>query len=109
METTPFRPRLLSAAPCHRPLHRDGGGAGAAVRAGGKTDVSSSLRGHRTPPAPGPFRRSKRFDGFDIRIRPRANLVRSDRHCAYGIVTTATRTELARLDAHARDVACPGW
>jgi hypothetical protein len=45
-----------------------------------------------------------RLDGFDIRIRPRANLVRSDRHCAYGVVATATHAELERLSAHARDV-----
>jgi hypothetical protein len=45
-----------------------------------------------------------RLDGFDIRIRPRANLVPSDQHCVYGIVATATHAELARLYAHARDV-----
>jgi hypothetical protein len=45
-----------------------------------------------------------RLDGFDIRIRPRANLVRSDQHCVYGIVGTASHAELARLYAHARDV-----
>ena len=32
------------------------------------------------------------------------NLVRSDQHCVYGIVATATHAELARLYAHARDV-----
>jgi hypothetical protein len=45
-----------------------------------------------------------RLDGFDVRIQPRANLVRSDQHCVYGIVVTATHAELARLYAHARDV-----
>jgi hypothetical protein len=35
--------------------------------------------------------------GFDIRIQPLANLVRSDRHGAYGIVATATHEELHRL------------
>jgi hypothetical protein len=45
-----------------------------------------------------------RLDGFDICIRPRANLVRFDRHCVYGIVATATHAELARLYAHAREV-----
>jgi hypothetical protein len=45
-----------------------------------------------------------RLDGFDIRIQPRANLVRSDRHCVYGIAATATHAGLARLYAHARDV-----
>src|SRR5262249_61539211 len=45
-----------------------------------------------------------RLDGFDVRIRPRANLVRSDQHCVYGIVATASHPELARLYAHAQDV-----
>jgi hypothetical protein len=45
-----------------------------------------------------------RLDGFDIRIQPRANLVRSDQHRVYGVVATATHAELARLYAHARDV-----
>jgi hypothetical protein len=45
-----------------------------------------------------------RLHGFDIRIRPRANLVPSDQHCVYGIVASATHAELARLYAHARDV-----
>ena len=45
-----------------------------------------------------------RLSGFDLRIRPRANLVRSDRHCVYGIVATASHAELGRLYAHARDV-----
>jgi hypothetical protein len=42
--------------------------------------------------------------GFDIVIRPRANLVASDQHRAYGILATATHSELARLYAHAKDV-----
>jgi hypothetical protein len=45
-----------------------------------------------------------RLSGFDIRIQPRANLVRSDRDCVYGVAATATDAELARLYAHARDV-----
>jgi Gamma-glutamyl cyclotransferase, AIG2-like len=45
-----------------------------------------------------------RLDGFDIRIEPRANLVRSDQHCVYGIVATATHAELSRLYAHAQNV-----
>lgn len=45
-----------------------------------------------------------RLDGFDICIRPRANLIRSDQHCVYGIVAAAAHAELARLYAHARDV-----
>src|SRR5262249_4865766 len=44
------------------------------------------------------------LDGFDIRIAPRANLVRSDAHCAWGILATATHRELERLYGHAKDV-----
>jgi hypothetical protein len=45
-----------------------------------------------------------RLHGFDIRIQPRANLVPSQEHSAYGIVATATHTELSRLYAHAKEV-----
>ena len=45
-----------------------------------------------------------RLGGFDIQIRPRANLIRSDRDIVYGIATTASHPELARLYAHGRDV-----
>ena len=45
-----------------------------------------------------------RLSGFDIQIRPLANLVRSDQNCAYGIVATATHEELRRLYTHAEDV-----
>src|SRR5512145_808193 len=45
-----------------------------------------------------------RLAGFDIRISPRANLVRSERDCVWGIVATATHAELSRLYAHAKDV-----
>jgi hypothetical protein len=45
-----------------------------------------------------------RLSGFDLRIRPRANLVRAEQHCVYGIVATATHQELARLYAHAQGV-----
>jgi len=38
-----------------------------------------------------------RLHGFDIEIRPLANLMRSDRHCVYGILATGTHDELARL------------
>ena len=38
-----------------------------------------------------------RLSGFDIRIQPLANLVRSDRHCVYGVVCEATHEELGRL------------
>ena len=42
--------------------------------------------------------------GFDICIRPRANLVRSDQHSVYGILATGTHAELGRLYVHAKDV-----
>jgi len=45
-----------------------------------------------------------RLAGFDIRIQPRANLVRSDADTVYGITATATHDELARLYALAKDV-----
>jgi Gamma-glutamyl cyclotransferase, AIG2-like len=45
-----------------------------------------------------------RLDGYDIRIAPRANLVRSSERCVYGVLAEATHAELARLYAHAKDV-----
>ena len=45
-----------------------------------------------------------RLPGFDIVIRPLANLVPSDQHTVYGILATATHGELERLYAHARNV-----
>jgi hypothetical protein len=45
-----------------------------------------------------------RLSGFDIVIRPRANLVRSAEHSVYGILATATHAELDRLYAHAQGV-----
>jgi len=44
-----------------------------------------------------------RLSGFDIRIRPLANLVRAERHCVYGILATATHGQLGRLYDYARD------
>jgi hypothetical protein len=38
-----------------------------------------------------------RLAGFDIRIAPRANLIRSEEHTVYGIIATATHKELERL------------
>ena len=38
-----------------------------------------------------------RLSGFDIRIQPLANLVRSDRHCVYGLVCESTHEDLGRL------------
>lgn len=37
------------------------------------------------------------LNGFDIRIQPLANLIRSDAHRVYGIVVEATHEELDRL------------
>ncbi len=45
-----------------------------------------------------------RLPGFNITIRPLANLVRSDQHTVYGIVATGTHTELARLYDHAENI-----
>lgn len=45
-----------------------------------------------------------RLPGFDIQIRPLANLVPSDQHTVYGILADATHAELERLYDHARDV-----
>ena len=45
-----------------------------------------------------------KLSGFAIAIRPRANLIRSDQHCVYGIIATATHQELSRLYAHAQNV-----
>jgi cation transport regulator ChaC len=44
------------------------------------------------------------LNGFHIRIRPRANLIRSHRDSVYGIAATATHAELNRLYAHAQEV-----
>lgn len=45
-----------------------------------------------------------RLPGYDIEIRPLANLIPSSEHTVYGILATATHEELERLYAHARDV-----
>jgi hypothetical protein len=45
-----------------------------------------------------------RLAGYDIRIQPRANLLRSEEHSVYGILATGTHAELDRLYAHAKDV-----
>jgi cation transport regulator ChaC len=44
------------------------------------------------------------LQGFDIRISPRANLVRADGQMVFGVLATATHAELERLYAHARQV-----
>jgi gamma-glutamyl AIG2-like cyclotransferase len=38
-----------------------------------------------------------RLNGFELYIRPRVNLARSDRWCAYGVITEVTHEDLARL------------
>ena len=38
-----------------------------------------------------------RLNGFDLSIRPRGNLVRSDRSCAYGVIAEVTHEDLGRL------------
>lgn len=45
-----------------------------------------------------------RVAGFNIRIRPRANLVAAEEHLVYGILATGTHSELDRLYEHARDI-----
>jgi hypothetical protein len=42
--------------------------------------------------------------GFEIRIAPRANLVRVAGRVAFGVLASATHAELERLYAHAHDV-----
>jgi hypothetical protein len=42
--------------------------------------------------------------GFDLRIAPRANLVRAPGQLVLGVLASATHAELDRLYAHARDV-----
>jgi hypothetical protein len=45
-----------------------------------------------------------KLHGFDIVIQPRANLVRSESRCVYGLVASATHQELGRLYDHAQNV-----
>jgi hypothetical protein len=45
-----------------------------------------------------------RLWGFEIRIQPLANLVPADGACVYGLLATATHTELTRLYRHAEEV-----
>jgi hypothetical protein len=44
-----------------------------------------------------------RLAGWDIVIRPRANLVRAETSSVHGILVRATHEELTRLYAHARE------
>jgi hypothetical protein len=45
-----------------------------------------------------------RLPGFDLSIRPLANLLPSDEHTVYGILATATHAELDRLYKHAQRI-----
>jgi hypothetical protein len=45
-----------------------------------------------------------RLDGFDIEIRPLANLVPAPDRCVFGLLTRARHAELERLYVHAREV-----
>ena len=45
-----------------------------------------------------------KLNGFEIEIRPLANLALSDAGYTYGLLTLATHVELERLYAHAREV-----
>lgn len=45
-----------------------------------------------------------RLSGYDITIRPIANLVKSEQHTVFGIVATGTHTELSRLYDHAENI-----
>ena len=45
-----------------------------------------------------------RLSGYDINIQPRANLIRPEQHCVYGVVSAATHEELVRLYAHSQNV-----
>ena len=38
-----------------------------------------------------------RLNGFELSIRPRVNLMRSERSCVYGAMTEVTHEDLARL------------
>lgn len=45
-----------------------------------------------------------KLSGYDIVIKPLADLVKSDKDCVYGILTCGTHEELENLYAHARNV-----
>lgn len=45
-----------------------------------------------------------RLPGYDISIRPLANLIPSDEHSVYGILASTTHDELDRLYRHAQEV-----
>lgn len=41
-----------------------------------------------------------KLSGFELRIRPRVNLIRSDRTCVYGMLAAITHTDIAKLYSH---------
>ena len=45
-----------------------------------------------------------KLPGFDITIKPYANLIKSAKDCVYGILTQLTHDELKRLYFHAEEV-----
>jgi hypothetical protein len=45
-----------------------------------------------------------RLSGYNLVIKPFANLVSSDKDCVYGILTSGTHEEIENLYAHARNV-----
>jgi len=45
-----------------------------------------------------------RLPGFDIEIKPYANLIKSAKDCVYGILTQLTHDELKKLYSHAEEV-----
>lgn len=45
-----------------------------------------------------------RLAGFDIIIGPLANLIRSERHTVYGVLTETTHEDLSRLYDHAEHI-----
>lgn len=45
-----------------------------------------------------------RVAGWEISVRPRANLVRAEMACVHGVLARATHEELTRLYTHSKDV-----
>jgi len=45
-----------------------------------------------------------RLTGFELYIRPRVNLLPSDRSCVYGAIASVTHEELSRLYSHLEEV-----
>jgi hypothetical protein len=41
-----------------------------------------------------------RLGGFDLDVRPRANLTRADRSCVYGALASLTHDDLAKIYSH---------